>query len=136
MGCKRPIANCKDQVEVGEPCCCTKAIAFGRLHLSPLAGPFDNCSGGRPSLPSIGVNLRCGGAASSSPPRCGEGGGGGGREKWHSIATTSRPPTPTLPHKGGGRRSRAATAKVNASPQAGKGVASGVPNEIALSLRR
>src|SRR5262249_17951712 len=30
--------------------------------------------------------------------------GGGGREMWHSIAITSRPPTPTLPHKGGGRR--------------------------------
>src|SRR6266481_1962438 len=30
--------------------------------------------------------------------------GGGGRGVWHHCAITSRPPTPTLPHKGGGSR--------------------------------
>src|SRR5580692_11548377 len=30
--------------------------------------------------------------------------GGGGRAAWHVGAVASRPPTPTLPHKGGGRR--------------------------------
>ena len=32
--------------------------------------------------------------------------GGGGRRVWHICAKTSRPPTPTLPHKGGGRSGR------------------------------
>jgi hypothetical protein len=31
--------------------------------------------------------------------------GGGGRGMGHFRASTSRPPTPTLPHKGGGSRS-------------------------------
>src|SRR6266403_942349 len=34
--------------------------------------------------------------------------GGGGRERRHTLANTSRAPTPTLPHKGGGRRDRPA----------------------------
>src|SRR5262249_46764360 len=33
-------------------------------------------------------------------------GWGGGRAKWHACANLARPPTPTLPHKGGGRRVR------------------------------
>src|SRR5712692_9685966 len=33
--------------------------------------------------------------------------GGGGRAMRHTCAITPRPPTPTLPHKGGGRRSKA-----------------------------
>src|ERR1700681_1188956 len=34
------------------------------------------------------------------------GGGGGGRRLGHVRVVPSRPPTPTLPHKGGGRRKR------------------------------
>src|SRR6266849_6328679 len=36
------------------------------------------------------------------------GAGGGGRAKWHARVNRARPPTPTPPHKGGGRRGRPA----------------------------
>src|SRR5499427_5669104 len=44
------------------------------------------------------------GAPFLPPPPLGGGVGGGGRGMGHCLAATPRPPTPTLPHKGGGRR--------------------------------
>jgi hypothetical protein len=62
--------------------------------------------------------------------------GGGGRKKWHSIATTSRPPTPALPHKGEGEGAAPPPQKLTPPRRRAEGGASGVPNLIALSLRR
>src|SRR5580700_125484 len=50
--------------------------------------------------------LRGRGPASLLPSPLWGGVGGGGRAIRRTCATTSRPPTPTLPHKGGGRRVR------------------------------
>src|SRR6266849_2558370 len=54
---------------------------------------------GAPSLTLKGTRLRFDVAANSSPPPCGEGSGVG---VGHFQCSTARPPTPSLPHKGGG----------------------------------
>src|SRR6202171_5299041 len=63
----------------------------------------------------------------------GGGGGGGVREMGHIRAATSRPSTPTLPHKGGGRRKAHAAPRI--SPLLGGGT--GTPSAAySLSLLR
>src|SRR6266849_3500328 len=75
----------------------------GRRELGFLGGPLLHPSPNRSRLLPTSVTLLNGRTLAIA--RFGWGGvGGGGRGVWHRDAITPRPPTPTLPHKGGGRR--------------------------------
>src|SRR5262252_3911606 len=78
-----------------------RPVPGGRNGRFKIIGPN---RGATTRVAPIGANLRCNGAADSPLPLVGRGRGWGSRSGAR-LCPEARPPTPTLPHKGGGSRS-------------------------------